>query len=59
MVKYKITHGLPSVGWTKMKISRSGGHAPPQKESLSVWNMKNRITYFVGLNRRNSHYLNN
>lgn len=31
MVKYKITHGLPSVGWTKMKITRSGGHTTPQK----------------------------
>lgn len=55
MMKYKITHGLPSVGWTKLKVSRSGGHAPPPKESTSVWNMKNRITILVLLNRRNLH----
>lgn len=36
MVKYKITHGLPSVGWTKMKISRSGGHAPPKRVTICV-----------------------
>ena len=54
MMKYKITHGLPSVGWTKLKVSRSGGHAPP-KESTYVWNMKNRITILVVLNRRNPH----